>query len=182
MRFPSAQPSVAEKPGPIKGWNAMNWYPGDQYEYGISNEVFYKDQKCAFIRSATDEPFMFGELSQLFKAKHYRNKRMRFSAAIKSDVIDMSAALLMKVEGPSRQMLCYDDMYGRNISGTREWEYYKVVLDVPEESDYINFGIRVQGRGEVWMSSVTFEETKDEPTADPLYANEPSNLDFASEA
>jgi len=183
-RFPSAQALIAENPGPVKGWNTLNWYPGKQYEYGISDEVFYKDQKCAFIRSATGEsgnPSMLGQLSQIFKAKQYRNKRMRFSAVIKTDVIDMSAALLMMVEGPLR-LLSYDDMYGRNITCTREWERYKVVLDIPEESDYINFGIRVRGRGEVWISSVTFDETKDDPTADPMYTNEPRNLDFSSEA
>jgi hypothetical protein len=179
--FPSVQLSVAEKPGPIKGWNAMRWYPEEQYEYGISDELF-KDQKCAFIRSATDKPgapYVYGQLSQMFKAKNYRNKRMRFSAVIKSDMIDMSAALLMMVQGTNRQLLSYDDMYGRNITGTREWERHKVVLDIPEESDFIDFGVRVRGKGEVWISSITFEETEDEPTADPIYANEPRNLDFS---
>jgi hypothetical protein len=182
-QFPSAWASVAEKPGPIKGWHTVMWYPDKQYEYGISDKVFYKDQKCAFIRSATGEPYgpyMFGELSQAFKAKRYRNKRMRFSAVIKSDVIDMSAALFMTVEGPGHQWISYDDMNGRNITGTRDWERYKVVLDVPEESDYISFGIRVSRNGEVWISSITFDETTDDTTADPLYADKPSNLDFSS--
>lgn len=182
-RFSPAQASIAEKPGPIRGWNAMSWYPFDQYQYGISNEVFYKGQRCAFIKSATDqpvEPSMFGQLSQVFKAKQYRNKRMRFSAVMKSDVVDMSAALLMSVEGPGHQWISYDDMYGRNITGTRDWERYNVVLDIPEEADYINFGFRVRANGEVWISSVAFDETKDAPTADPLYPSEPVNLDFSS--
>jgi len=159
-----------------------------QYEYGISDEVFYKDQKCAFIKSTVDcppgwpgQPYTFGELSQNFKAKQYRDKRMRFSAAIKSDGADLSAALFMSVEGVCHQMLGYDDMNGRNVTGSQDWDKYKIVLDVPEESDYILFGIRVNGKGEVWISSVMFEETKDdEPTADPVYANHPRNLDFSS--
>src|SRR5438046_1062401 len=65
---------VAETPILIKGWQTVFWFPGDQYEYGISNEVFYKKHNCAFIWSSTDEPFMFGELFQTFNAKQYRNK------------------------------------------------------------------------------------------------------------
>jgi hypothetical protein len=182
MRFPSAHPSVAEKPGPIKGWNTMGWHPYDLYEYGISDEVFYKDQKCAFIRSATSGPVVYGLLSQVFKAKQYRDKRMRFSAVIKSDGAHMTSALLMTVEGPGHQWISYDDMYGKNITGTKDWERYKVVLDIPEESDFITFGIKVYGKGEVWISAITFDETEEDPTADPLYADQPANLDFSSEA
>lgn len=190
MRFRVMRPpSAGEQPSTIKGWNTPIWYPYPwmQYEYGISDEVFYKDQKCAFIKSTVDwppgwpgGPYTFGELSQNFEAKQYRDKRMRFSAAIKSEGTDLSAALFMSVEGGCHRMLGYDDMNGRNITGSRDWDHYKVVLDVPEESDYIQFGIRVNGKGEVWISSVVFDETKDEPTADPLYASHPRNLDFSS--
>ncbi len=185
MPLPS-HPSVAEKPGPIKGWNIMRiGGPYRQYEYGISDEVVYKDQKCAFIRSASGRPDwrpIFGQLFQIFKAKQYRDKRMRFSAVIKSDGAYMSSALFMTVEGPGRQWISFDNMYGRNITGTKDWERYKVVLDVPEETDFITFGIMAYGEGEVWISAITFDETEDDPTADPLYANQPTNLDFSSEA
>jgi hypothetical protein len=163
---------------------SLTWFPGIKYEFGVSDDVFYQDQKCAFIKCTGSNPYpglplTFGELSQGFDAKHYRNKRMRFSAAVKSQVVDMSAGLLMMVEGTCGQLIAYDDMSGRNITGTRDWERYKIVLDVPEETTHIIFGIRASGNGEVWMSSIKFEETKDEPTADPLYAPEPRNLDFS---
>jgi len=186
MPFIRTHPSVAEEPGPIKGWNTIRMAGRyRQYEYGISYEVIYKDQKCAFIRSASggpDWPMAFGQLSQVFKAKQYRDKRMRFSAVIKSDGAYMTSALMMTVEGPGHQWISYDNMYGRNITGTKDWERYKVVLDVPEETDFITFGIRVSGEGEVWISAITFDETEEDPTADPLYANQPTNLDFSSKA
>src|SRR5437764_7299997 len=105
MQFVSAHTSAVEKPGPIKGWNMIDGYPYGLYEYGISDEVFYKDQKCAFIRSAADPPawpVAYGQLSQVFKAKQYREKRMRFSAVIKSDGVEMTSALLMWVTGPGQ--------------------------------------------------------------------------------
>jgi hypothetical protein len=107
---------------------------------------------------------------------------MRFSAVIKSDGAEMTSALAMSVDGPGHQPISYDYMYGRNITGTKDWERYKVVLDIPEESDFITFGIAVSGKGEVWISAITFDETEEDPTADPLYTNQPTNLDFSSEA
>ena len=163
---------------PIKGWSASSW-KWDGYEFGISDEVFYEKNNCAFIRSVTADSDTRGALSQEFKATQYRNKRMRFSAVVKMEAIDMSAALTMRVIDSGMRWLGYDEMYGRNITGTRDWQRYKVVLDVPEESGYITFGITVRGKGEVWVSSVMFEETKDEPTAPPMYPNEPVNLDFS---
>jgi hypothetical protein len=171
--------SFAETPGPIKGWNMFSWgWP--THEYGISDETFYENKNCAFIRSTVTTDFQsMGDLQQKFKAKHYRNKRMRFSAAVKLEAVDMSAALKMSIQNLMGQSLSYDNMYGRNISETRDWQTYKIVLDVPEESEYIDFGITVRGRGEVWVSSVTFEETKDKPTAVGMYADDPTNLEFS---
>lgn len=162
---------------PIKGWRFMSWRWA-AYEYGISDEVFYEKKNCAFIRSVTDNATQCS-LSQVFKANQYRSKRMRFSAAIKTESIDMSAALMMSIEGTERRLLSSDYMYGRNITGSRDWQRYKVVLDVPEESGYITFGISVRGTGEVWISSVIFEETEDAPTAEGMYTDEPINLEFS---
>jgi hypothetical protein len=181
------RPSVTEQAGEIKGWNAVpSFSPCKKYEYGISDEVSYKDHKCAFIRSTADcppdwpgMPPTLGGIYQTFKAGKYRHKRMRFSAAVKSEGTDVSAALFMFVTGGCNQMVSYDDMYGRNITGPREWDHYKVVLDIPQESDYIHFGIQVIGEGEVWISSATFNKTKDDPTGRPLYPDHPRNLDFS---
>jgi len=186
MRFPTAPLSVAEKPGPIKGWLTVA-YPYGIYDYGISDEVFYKGQKCAFIRSGTDPgrpvwPWLQGQIFQVFKARQFRDKRMRFSAVVKSDGDHMTSALQMLVVGPGNQLVSYDNMQGRNITGTKDWERYKVVLDIPEDSDFIRFGIGVFGIGEVWISAITFDETEQAPTADPLIPNQPANLDFSSEA
>ena len=105
---------------------------------------------------------------------------MKFSAALKSKSTG-SATLYMTVNGPCHERLWYDYMYGRNITGTTDWKTLKIVLDVPEESVNIEFGIMVLEKGQFWASAVTFEETKDEPTGRGIYADEPSNLDFSEE-
>ena len=74
------------------------------------------------------------------------------------------------------------------------WHRYEVVLDVPQESVYMAFGILVGGRGQVWLSDVRFEEVgTDVPVTAPrgeyptdvrvsshqAVPDTPGNLDFA---
>lgn len=91
----------------------------------------------------------------------------------------MSAGLMMWIDNSVHQPLSYDNMFGRNVTRTKDWERYKVVLDVPEDAEYIRIGVVVRGIGEVWVSGMTFEETKDETTGKKVYEDEPVNLDFS---
>ena len=104
---------------------------------------------------------------------------MAFSGMLKTEAIDMSAALMIGIENLIHQLLSYDGMFGRNVTGTKDWVRCKVVLDVPEDAEYITIGVRMLGIGKVWVSSMTFEETKDETTGKKIYEHEPQNLDFS---
>jgi len=102
---------------------------------------------------------------------------MAFSAMLKTEGLDVSAALVMLVLAFGRQPLCYDDMFGRNVTGTKDWVRYTTVLDVTEDASFITIAIRMRGIGEVWISDITFEETQDKTTGKKWY--EPMNLDFS---
>ncbi len=123
-------------------------------------------------------------MMQMFKAKNYRNKRMRFSAYVRSEGIDAWAGLWMRVDGPiQHKWLGFDNMQNRPIKGTTDWQKYAVVLDVPSESVNIAFGILLEGKGQVWLNDVQFEEVgTDVPTtsidANREYPDKPGNLDF----
>jgi hypothetical protein len=122
---------------------------------------------------------MGATLSQRFKAGNYRGKRMKFAAAIKAEVPEGSAALTMSVSGLCYELLTFDNMYGRNITGITDWKKAEIVLDVPEESTHIQFGITMAGKGRISVSGVVFEETTDQPTGWKPYEEEPQNLDFS---
>src|SRR5271170_2126773 len=179
---------------PLKGWNWWGGFHGKDFEYGISDDLQYHGHKCLFIRSLQVDPPptppfphppmmpsfpATATLSQNFKADQYRGKRMKFSAVIKSEAPEGSAALTMSVNGICYQMLAYDQMYGRNITGITDWQKAEVVLDVPVESHNVQFGITVQGKGEIWVSGLVFDETTDESTGIKTYEDEPQNLDFS---
>jgi AraC family transcriptional regulator len=118
-------------------------------------------------------------LMQNFKSHRYRGKRVRFSAVVKSENISSWAGLWMRVDGDKGEILRFDNMEKRSIKGTTDWGRHHVVLDVPEESTGIFFGILLDGTGQVWLSGVQFEEAPNEPTTDSVERDEPGNLDFS---
>lgn len=170
----------------MKSWYMAGSHPAD-YEHGIDTNSTYEGKNVAYLKSVVDHAAGFGTLMQWFKADDYRNKRMRFSAQVKSQGIEGWAGLWMRVDGPQRHgSLRFDNMEDRPIKGTTDWHKYDVVLDVPPESVNICFGILLDGKGQAWLSDVQFEEVgADVPTTSDAGEGElpekPGNLDFAED-
>jgi len=167
----------------MKHW-ILNGSQPKEYIIGIDDTVSYDGAKAAYLRSKVDVPTGFGTLMQSFKSNRYRNKRMRFTAVVKSEDVGEWAGLWMRVDGQGKgESLRFDNMQGRPIKGSTDWQRYQVVLDVPEESTGIAFGILLDGKGKVWISGVLFDEAPNEPTTDldleSSRAEEPKNLDFS---
>jgi hypothetical protein len=72
----------------------------------------------------------------------------------------------------------------RPIKGTTRWTTYQIVLDVPEKSSLIAFGLLLDGPGKVWICNIHFEVvSNDVPTTpervdQPNVPDQPINLDF----
>ena len=165
----------------LKGWT---WFPGwGDYEYGIDDDLSHHGNTCVYIRSDTANPLYLGAgLIQTFGADKYRGKRMKFSGFLKIEATDGSASLTMSIfdhEGICRETLGFDNMWGRNVTRVTDWTKVKVVLDVPEKSAFIEIGITMCGKGQVWVSGLLFQETTDQTTGRKLYQDEPQNLDFS---
>jgi hypothetical protein len=62
--------------------------------------------------------------------------------------------LWVRVDGTD-QTMSFDNMQNRPITGTTAWRRYSVVLDVPPNSETINFGILFFRTGRIWMANGT---------------------------
>jgi hypothetical protein len=71
----------------------------------------------------------------------------------------------MRVDGEKSHSLSFDNMRDRKIKGTTEWTKYEIILDVPEKSTTINYGVLLSLGGEVWLDDLTFEEVSTETTS-----------------
>ena len=75
-------------------------------------------------------------------------------------------------------------MGDRPIVQDMDWNHYHIVLDVPDSSAVISFGVLLSGKGQVWIDELKFEEVdKSTPTTNMNVAAdfllyEPTNLLF----
>lgn len=163
-----------------KGWDVAGMAP-DMYEMGLDPSVLYQNKPAVTLK-ARPNPAAFGTLMQTFKADAYQGKRLRFSAVVRSEEIDNTANLWMRVDGPNGQMLAFDNMRDRPITGTTDWTRYAVVLDIAPDAEAVAFGIFLAGDGQVWMADVHMDEVgPDIPTTDTMadiVHPAPENLEF----
>jgi hypothetical protein len=71
----------------------------------------------------------------------------------------------------------FDNMNNRPILADTDWQQYALVVDVPEESTSMSFGLFLIGAGKMWLDEVKFEVVdKTVPLNGLLPA--PTNLNF----
>ena len=170
---------MSRTPSMPRGWLAAGSHPSG-YEMGLDPGAGPDRGGAAYIKAGED-PQGFATLMQTFKADAYRGKRLRFSAAVRAEGVEKWAGLWMRVDGGTDQMLAFDNMANRPITGTRDWETHAVVLDVPEQSSRVALGILLGGAGQVWMAEGRVEPVGlDVPTTDigAVMSDHPVNLSF----
>jgi hypothetical protein len=137
------------------GWFKAGQDPQD-YDVGTDASVSHSGSVSAYVRSRTSNARSFGTLMQTVSASEYLGRRVRLSAFAKTSDVRRSAALWMRVDGPNRQVLVFDNMPDRPLTGTTDWRRAEIVLDVPAEARAISFGILLTGNGQVWVDDLTF--------------------------
>lgn len=178
--------TLLEKPEEVEvmnGWFLSGATP-QNFEMGRDFQVVHKGNASGYLRSikAKGEE-QFGTVMQQFHASKYCGKRLKLSCFIKTEDIQGFAGLWMRIDAKDGDTLQFDNMSNRPITGTTGWNYYSVVLDVPEHAGAIYFGVLLQGSGMVWMDEFTFEEVDEKTPTTNLKApdnmpTEPINLNF----
>lgn len=141
----------------VKRWFLSGTNPS-AYTMKTDNEVFHTSSKSGYLCSAHPaEKGQFGIMMQVFSAEKWIGKRMKISFFIKTkDAIKCGAWCCIEIK--NGDIVQFDNMNNRSIQGTTDWNNYSIVLDVPEVSVSINFGILLVGSGEVWIDRVNFDE------------------------
>ncbi len=174
---------VAESNDEIpKGWYPAGSNPSE-YEMGVDNSTFQNGHACAYIKSKSPKEKEFGTLMQTISAESFLGKRLRLSGYIKSKDVERWSGMWMRIDGESNQQLGFDNMFDRPIEGTTEWKNYEIVLDIPSSSSTINYGVLLNGEGEVWFDNFKLEEVDNSVPVTNLkkenkFPNKPINLDF----
>jgi hypothetical protein len=148
--------------------NVYDWFKTgskpDSYEIGTDENVKYNNEPVLSIKSTANVEDGFGTMMKRIRPDKYSGKRIRMTAAIKTEDVDVMAAMWMRVD-KNEKTLQFDNMNNRPIKGTTDWTKYEIVLDVSQSSTLINYGVLLSGNGQVWFNRPEFEEVgNDVPT------------------
>ena len=148
------------KPGRLEDGTNSWFLAGNDplhYEIGLDPETRWKGKPGCYLKSTGTDLKGFGTMMQEADAGPYRGKRLRVKAQVKADGVEQWAGLWLRIDGASKECLGFDNMQSRPIKGTNDWQPYEVVLDVPEASARIAYGILLTGKGNVWIGDFRLE-------------------------
>ncbi|MBI9062264.1 MAG: helix-turn-helix transcriptional regulator [Marinilabiliaceae bacterium] len=165
----------------IDGWFLAGSKP-NSYTIGLDKSIYKTDGSSAFLESTDKKVKGFGTLMQTCCADEYLGKRIKMTAFIKSENISAWAGMWLRVDSrQTKQSVSFDNMRDRPIKGDNDWTKCEIILDVPDESGTLNFGVLLNGTGKVWFDNITFEvvdKLKNKLTRESFLNKKPSNLNF----
>lgn len=180
---PAMSTNEALAGSPLKGWFLSGSHP-HQYRISLDRSIIHQGSASGHLESLGETaPGGFATLMQQFRADEYRGKRMRLSGFVRTRGASGFCGLWMRVDNAAEDVLQFDNMNDRPLAGDLDWNHYSIVLDIPEESAVVSFGLLLYGPGRVWLDSLRFEEvdssvpTTGQPPVPELPAG-PVNLSF----
>jgi hypothetical protein len=158
------------------GWQAAGQDPRG-YDMELDRTVSHSGKASGRIKWNDSGVTGFGTMAQAIKADDYRGKRVRLSGYVKVDRVEDYVCLWLRVDGELGEVLGLDNMSDRMIWSTLDWKRYELVLDVPENSSIIIFGILLKGAGQAWVDDLKLEVVGQDIPSTNLLREQPSRPD-----
>lgn len=155
-----AGPAAAADAGVMPpGWFAAGSAPQDYVVEVV--ETGACGGKAARLRSVAAAPKGNVTAMQVFRADKYRGMRLRLTARVTTKDVTGWAGLWMRVDGPGKQTLAFDNMQSRPLKGSTPCAPAQVVLDVANEAEVIALGLVLEGAGTAELAGVDLEAVDD---------------------
>jgi len=161
----------------------VNWnkWSSDLDDYVTGGDPFsISEDQAGFVTSRVDNPEGFGTWMTSIQPAKYLGKRLKLSMNLKSEAVDNWSGMWMRVDGEDKSVLSFDNMQNRSLKGSRDWAMYDIVLDVPENSVEIFYGVLLAGKGQILAKDLKLQIV-DESVAitDINYLNQMYNYLYA---
>lgn len=131
-------------------------------EITVDDSVTYGGTPSCLLQNPDYQSTSRGMMVQTMGAKQYQGKRIRFSARVSTTNLQGEAGLFVRILDSLPSLILEDDMDGRRVTGTNDWVALNVVIDVPSEARYINFGALLNGGGKLWIADLAVSEVGSE--------------------
>ncbi|MGE7772678.1 helix-turn-helix domain-containing protein [Viridibacillus arvi] len=167
----------------ITGWSLSGSNP-ELYDFVVDGDVFHTGTKSGLLFAIGEaNAQQFATIMQGFQANNYKGRRLKLSCYLKTENV-LKCGAWLRIDNTTGDTIQFDNMDNRSIQGTTDWNHYSIILDVPEESASIHFGVLLIGTGKVWADGFCFEEVNEKVATTNMLTQEhlpkqPSNLDFS---
>jgi hypothetical protein len=132
-------------------WSAI----GNGYDIGCYAAVTLKGHWSVSLNSQNFERDQFGALVQCVDATKYKGNATLTGYLKTSDVSkDGWAGLWMRVDDAQGNVLAFDNMNDRGVTGFNDWHQYQVDLAVTDNAAMICFGPLLVGDGAMWADDI----------------------------
>ncbi len=139
----------------LHGWWFIG-FPKDTSTYQIDQTIKRSAKGSLLITNQDAQPMSTASLHhEGFLADNYLGKRLHLHAYIKTDDVK-HVTVAIELNG-SREALRLRQVSTPVIRGTTDWTKYEIVFDVPNDTAFIKFSLRMMGAGRVWLDGVDFE-------------------------
>ncbi|MEP6617982.1 MAG: hypothetical protein ABJE47_01655 [bacterium] len=95
----------------------------------------------------------FGTATTSAPAIEMRGRRVTVRALIRTSDAE-SASIWVRAEGGGKTLRLENNM-ARALTGTRDWGEQTAVLDIPDETEKISYGLLIVGRGSISARNLT---------------------------
>jgi erythromycin esterase len=89
-----------------------------------------------------------------FETRTPIGKSIQLAGWIKCENLSGFAGLWMRVDGPNRSMLAFNNMHDSAVAGNRDWSHFAFSLPVDSSAVDIAFGTIVAGTGRAWFDDL----------------------------
>ena len=171
----------------------LHWLGGSAgYDFVYDTDAPHggkKSGKLVWTRDSAPPAGAWTVCGQTIPAASWRGKRVRFAGWIRTNAAapDGGGGLWLRADDASDNVVAFDNMSGFEVSGTSGWTRCEIVLDVPQSTHRLAFGMILSGGGAGWCDDLELAEagpsalcSVDTSMADPPLAESTgkANLDF----
>jgi len=162
-----------------EGWSKWVQDGNDSaYEIGVDTKIFRSEPKSYYIKSVTPVSIeSSAQVVQAIQSDDYRGKRIRLSVFLRGENIKdrgwiyLQASTSKPIRGGADHCL---------VGDSPNWINCKIVMDVPQNSKNISYGINLKGGGQIWFDDLSIGVVGKDVPETWLYlreeATKPSNL------
>jgi len=149
---------------PPQKWLAMGEQNFELCDTGVDAKMLAGGQRNLSISCSVP---VRAYLRQAFQAAPFWGRRVRLSAWLKTENVEppggdrQAGAAQSSAPGAALYLAATDTsgpVYNAVLTGTNEWTYKELVIDIPAGAAYIPMGLSLIGTGQVWVRDLKFEE------------------------